>query len=146
MEPAERESVAWTVGRLGVDFLVAFDDRRFPFNFPDSDAEVGDELVEGAELGVGRLVPVEIANETDAQGNVVEVVAGNVSAVDLAGPAVADFDFPIACGIAVADDKVVGEAILHLADIPVVNIKDSSVSLSGSAVVNNNIFPAATFH
>ena len=146
VEPPEIESVTRTVGWLGIDFFVTFDDRGVAFNFSDADAEVGDEFIEGCELGGGRPVAIEITDEANTQRDIIEVVAGDVSAVDLAGPAVANFDFSIARGVAITNDKVVGEAVLHLADVTVVDIKDAGISLPGSAVVHDDIFPAFAFH
>ena len=66
----------------------------------------------------------------------------HMAAVDLTSPAIADFDFTVARGSAVADHEMVGEAVAHAADIPVVVIKDAGVPLPGSTVVDDNELPA----
>ena len=89
----------------------------FAVGFSRALAEVADEFVEGLKLLGRRFFLVEIAHQTDAKGDVVEVVAVDVAAVDLFLLAVADFDLAVARGGAVADDKVVGETVGHLADL-----------------------------
>ena len=69
-----------------------------------------------------------------------------MAAVDLSGPAVSDFDLSIARGISVADDEVVGEAILHFANAFVIDIKDPRVSLAGATVMNDDVFPPSALH
>lgn len=57
---------------------------------------------------LGGGVAIEIAYETNTQSDVVQVIARNMTAIDLPGPAVADFDLSIPRGISIADDEVVG--------------------------------------
>ena len=92
---------------------------------------------------LGGEVTIEIAYKADAEGDVIEVVARDMSAVDLAGPAIANFDLSIARGIAVSNDKMISESVLHFADIAVVVLKNTSISLAGSAVVNDDVFPTS---
>ena len=92
----------------------------------------------------GGGVPIEIAYETNAQSDVVQVIARNMTAIDLPSPAVADFDLSIPRGISIADDEVVGEAVLHFAHASVIHIENTGVSLAGTAVVNDDVFPATT--
>lgn len=66
----------------------------------------------------------------------------DVAAVDLFAPAGADLDFTVARGRAVADDKLVGKAVVHLADIGVIVVKCLRVALPRSAVVDDQIAPA----
>jgi len=120
---------------------VAFDNRLFAFDFADAPAEVGDEFVDGGKLGFCWLIAIEVPNEADPKGDIVEVIAGNVPAVDLAGPAVANLDFAIARRVPVANDEVICEPVLHFANSPVIHVKDPGVPLPGSAVVNDDVFP-----
>ena len=66
----------------------------------------------------------------------------DVAAIDLAPPAIADFDLAVAGGGAVADDEMVGEAVGHAPDIAVVVIEDAGVALPGAAVVHDDEAPA----
>ena len=50
-------------------------------------AQVVDELLERGELGLRGQVAVEIADKADAERDVVQVIAVDVAAVDLARPA-----------------------------------------------------------
>ena len=95
---------------------------------------------------LGGGVAIEIAYETNTQSDVVQVIARNMTAIDLPGPAVADFDLSIPRGISIADDEVVGEAVLHFAYSPVINIENSCVPLAGAAVVNDDVFPASALN
>lgn len=66
----------------------------------------------------------------------------DVAAVDLFAPAGADLDFTITGRRAVADDKLIGQAVLHLADIGVVVVESLRVALPRSTIVDDQIAPA----
>ena len=78
--------------------------------FPATLAQIPDQFVRRLELRARRFIAIEIAHQTDAERNVVQVIAVDVAAVDLASPAIADFDLAVARGGAVADNEMVGEA------------------------------------
>ena len=144
MEPGVGEVIARAVRGPArrVDFPVSFDDGPFVVKFAHALAEIADEFVEGIQLFLSGLALVEVADQTDADGDVVQIVAMDVAAVDLFAPAGADFDFTIPGGRAVADDKLIGEAVLHLADIGVIVVKSLGIALPRSAVVDDQIAPA----
>ena len=98
------------------------------------------------ELCTRWLVAIEIAYQTNAERNVVQIIAVHMAAVDLTLPAVANFDLAVAAGSAVADHKVVGKAVLHPADVPMIIIKSARVPLARAAVVHHNKLPAAPLH
>lgn len=143
IEPLQRKSLARTGSRAGVDLSVAFDDGQFSSGTSDPVAQVADEFLKGFHLGFGREIAVVIADEADADGDVVQVIAGNVSAVDLAGPTAAHLDFAKARGCAVADDEVVGETVFHFPRVAVVGVENLGVALPRGAVVNDDVFPPA---
>ncbi|MEY2491903.1 MAG: hypothetical protein QOH24_854, partial [Verrucomicrobiota bacterium] len=89
-----------------------------------------------------RLVAIEIADQTNTEGNVVQVIAVDVAAIDLTSPAVTDFDFAVTGGGAIAYDKMISKAILHTANVPVVIVKDAGAALSRPTVVNDDELPA----
>ncbi len=93
-------------------------------------------------LGGGGVI--EVTDEADTEGDIIEVVAVDMAALDLATPAVADFDFAVARGGSVADDEVVGEAIGHSANMEVIVIEGFGVALASAAVVNDDVAPAPT--
>lgn len=70
----------------------------------------------------------------------------DVAAVDLAPPALANFDFAVTGGGAVADDEVVSEAVAHPANIVVIVVEDAGVALPGAAVVHDDKPPAVAQH
>ena len=108
--------------------------------------EILDQLFAGFELGPGRLIAIEIADETNPEADVVHVIAVNVAAADLFDPALADFDLAVPCRRAVADDEMVGESIFHPADVAMIVIENAGASLPGPAVVNDDEFPARALH
>ena len=117
-------------------------DERLPaFNLSDTIAQIAYEFIERAKLGPGWLVTIEVADQTDSNGNVVEVITRHVSAVELFRPARTDFNLAVAGGSAIADDKMVGKSVLHLAHAAMIGIEDARVALPGSAVVNDDVLP-----
>ena len=113
------------------------------FNLSDTIAQIAYQFIKRAQLGLGWLVTIEVADQTDSYGDVVEIVTRHVSAVELSRPARTNFNFAISGGSAIADDKMVGESILHLTDTAMIRIEDAGVSLPGSAVVNDDVLPPA---
>ena len=143
MQPSVREVIPRAVGWPRVDLLVSMDDRLPALSLSHSVAQVGDEFLQCDDLSFGGGVAVEVSDEADAEGDVVEVVAGHVTAVDLPDPAVADLDLAVARTVAIADHEVVGQAVLHVPHPEVVDVKDPGVPLTGAAVVDDDIFPSA---
>ena len=70
----------------------------------------------------------------------------HVSAVDLAAPAIADFDLAIPSGCPVPDHEMISEAVLHPAHVPMVIIKHARVPLPRAAIVHYDELPATPFH
>ena len=64
-----------------------------------------------------------------------------MTAIDLPRPAWTDLDLAIAGGTTIADDKMIGEPVLHLAYPPMIPVENSGIALPGAAVMNNDIFP-----
>jgi hypothetical protein len=117
-----------------------------PLRFATSVAEVPDELLACVELCARWLVSIEIAYQTNPERDVVEIVAVHMTAVDLAAPAIADFDLAIAGRCAVPNHEVIGKAVLHPPNMLVVIIKDTRIALPGATVVDNNKLPATPFY
>ena len=109
-------------------------------------AQVTNQFFAGFELRPRGLIAIEIANQTYSQGDVVQIIAVDVAAIDLPPPAVAHLDLPIASRSSVANDKLVREAVLHPPDVAMVVIKNASIALPSPAVVDHNELPAATLH
>ena len=109
-------------------------------------AQVANEFFACVELRARWLVAIKIAYETNAEGDVVQIIAVHVAAVDLTPPTIAHFDLAVAGRSAVADHEVVGKTVLHPADMPMIIIKNARVPLPRSAVVHHNELPAVPFH
>ena len=142
-EPAVGKNVAGTIGGPSrrVHFTV-WAHRHFSAAF----LEILDQLFARFELGAGRLVAVEIADETNPEPDVVHVIAVNMAAAHLANPAVADLDLAIPRRGAVADDEMISEPVLHPANATVIIIEHLRASLPRAAVVNDDEFPARSLH
>ena len=88
------------------------------------------------------MIAIEIADQTNAERDVVQVIAMNMAAIDLPPPPVAHFNLPIAGGSPIPDDEMISEPVLHPANVSVVVIECGRVPLTRPAVVHNNILPA----
>ena len=96
MQPGNGEAVSRTISRHRVDLFVGTHDGVFSLHFAAATPQVADELVESFELFSGGFIPIEIAYQTDAQRDVIKVIAVNVAAIDLSCPTVANFNLSIA--------------------------------------------------
>ena len=117
-----------------------------PVDLAATFSQVADEFFARIELRSRWLVAIEIADQTNAQRNIVQIIAVHVAAVDLTSPAIAYFDLTVAGGSSVADHEMVCEPVLHSANMSVIIIKDARVSLPCAAVVHHNELPTTPFH
>ena len=108
--------------------------------------EVTNQFFATIELRAGRLVSIEIPDQTNSKRDVVEIIAVNVAAVDLPPPTIAYFDLAIAGRGSVADHKVISEPVLHSAKMPMVIIESGCISLTRPAVMDDDKLPATTRH
>src|SRR6058998_4149960 len=67
-----------------------------PVDFAAAFSQVTDKLLARVELRARWLVAIKIADETNPERNVVQIIAVHVAAIDLTPPAIADFDLPVA--------------------------------------------------
>src|SRR4051812_40636546 len=105
-------------------------------------AQISDQLLGRLELRAGWLIAIEISDKANAKRDVVQVIAVDMSAIDLPTPAIAHLDLSVARGAAVPDHEVIRQTILHPPDATVVIIKRARVALPGAAVVHDDEFPA----
>ena len=115
-------------------------------DFTATFSQVADEFFAGIELRAGWLVAIKIAYQANAERNVVQVIAVHVPAVDLAPPAIPDFDLAIAGRCSIPDHEMIRKPILHTADMPMIIIKHTRVSLPCAAIMHDNELPATPFH
>ena len=142
-EPEIGEAVPGAVGGFWIDVFVCFHDGFAAFDAAHAASQIFEQLGEGIDLRLGGGVPIEVAHQTDADGDVVEIIAGNMAAIDLSPPAVADFNLSVARGTAVANDEMVGQTVLHFSHVLVVVIERLGIALPRAAVVNDDVFPTA---
>lgn len=86
---------------------------------------------------------IEVANKTDADGDLVQGGAGHVASANLASPAIANVNFPVTGVHAVSDHKVICQPVFHAAYAPVVMLHALDAVGVIAAVVNDDVFPAA---
>ena len=121
------------------------DDGLLPPDPSHPTAQVADEFVERGELGLCGRLAIQVTDKANSDCDIIEVVARHVAAVNLPCPARTDFYLAVAGRTPVADDKVIGEAVLHPADPAMIPIENAGISLPGAAVMNNDILPPAFF-
>lgn len=61
----------------------------------DTSPKIADELVEGFVFGFCGQIAIEIAYQTDADRNIVQIVAVNMATAELAKPAIPNFDLAV---------------------------------------------------
>ena len=115
-------------------------------DFPAAFSEIPNQFFAALKLGSCRLIAIEIAHQTNSQRDVVQIIAVDVPAIDLAPPTIAHFDLAIAGRTTIADHEVIGQAVSHSAHVAMVIIKNTCVSLARAAVVNDDKLPAAPLH
>ena len=95
VEPVERKTVSRAIGGARIYFFVSSYDRIFSIHFADPAPEITDQLIERFIFRLGRQVPIEVPHQADADRDIVEIIAVNVSAVQLPDPTVADLDLTV---------------------------------------------------
>lgn len=107
-------------------------------------AKISNQFFARLEFGAGWLVAIEIADQTDTERNVVQVIAMNMAAINLEPPPISDFDLAVAGRRAIADHEMVSEPVLHPTKMPMVIVERRRIALPRSAIVHNDVLPAAT--
>ena len=147
-EPRIRKIVAGAICRPArrIDFTVWLHRYRTPLGFATAIPQVANEFLTRVELCARRLVSIEIAHETNAERDVVQIIAVHVAAIDLASPAIADFDLAVTGRCAVADHKMICESVLHATHMLVIIIKHTRIALPRAAIVHDNELPPTPLH
>ena len=115
-------------------------------DFPAAFSQILDQLFARFQLTPRRLTAIKIADQTNAERDVVQVVAVHVPAIDLAPPAIAHLDLAVSRRGAVADNEMIGQSVFHPANVAVVVIENARAALPGATVVHDNKLPAAPHH
>ena len=97
-EPRIRKIVARTIRRPArrVDFAVWLHRYRASPGFAAAISQIANEFLTCVELCARRLVSIEIAYQTNAERDIVQIIAVHMAAVDLTPPSIADFDLAVA--------------------------------------------------
>ena len=93
------------------------------------------------QLGRRRLAPIEIADQADPERDVVQVIAMNMAAIDLAPPAIAHLDLAVSGRCPIPNDKVIGQSILHMPDVTMIIVEHLRIPLTCAAVVHDDKLP-----
>jgi hypothetical protein len=147
-EPGIRESIPGAIGRplRWIHLTMRPDDGVMRIDFPAALPQIIDQLFARCQLTARRLTAVEIADQTNAECDVVQIVAVHVPAIDLAPPAIPDFDLAISRRSAITDYEMIGESVFHPTNVPVVIIENAGAALPSATVVHDNELPAAPHH
>ena len=103
------------------------------------------QLPQCQHLTVGGFGLGEIPDETDANAGLVGPVvrcAPAVSACNLLSPSKCHFDLAVCASPAVADDKIIANAVPAF-DLPMVLIEHRHIAFTLPGMMNNNRFPAS---
>ena len=109
-------------------------------------SQIADQLFARIKLRACGLVAIEVTDQTNAEGNVIQVIAVHVAAVDLAAPAIAHFNLAITGRGSVANHKMIGQTVLHSAHVPMIIVEYARVPLPRAAIVDDNELPASSFY
>ena len=116
-----------------------------PVDLAATFSKVANEFFARFELRARWLVAIKIAYQTNAQRNVVQIIAVNVAAVNLTPPAIPHLYLAIPGRCSVTDHEMIGQPVLHPPDVPMIIIEDARVSLARPTIVHDNELPTTTF-
>jgi hypothetical protein len=109
-------------------------------------AEIPNQFLARVELGAAGLAAIEVAYQADTKRDIVEIIAMDVTAVDLTSPAVADLNLSVSGRGSIPDDKMIGQTVLHSPHMAMIVVEDRGVSLPSPTVVNNDVLPTGRRH
>lgn len=142
MQPIEWKPISGAIGGTRVYLFVTQHNRVAAVDFAHPLSKISNQFVQGFVLRPGGEIAIEVSHQANAERDVIEIVAVDVSACELNYPTIADFDLPVSARGPVTNDEMVGKAVRHPPDVPVIVVKDPGVTLASSAIVNHDIFPA----
>ena len=121
-------------------------DQRTSIALPATLLQIPNQLSSRLELGPGRLVAIEIADQTNPEPDIVHVIAVDMTAAFLLAPAIANLDLSVASRGPVSNDEMIGQSIPHSSNLAVIIIKNAGTALPSAAVVDNDELPAPSLH
>jgi hypothetical protein len=133
---------AGTEGMAAVNLAM---DSKFGRSRCDIITEIMDEFGEGFELAAGRSGLLEVADHTNANSGLVDILTSDMAAMELLQPARPNFDLAVTRIDAVADDEMVGEPMNHAHALAMKTVVDFCVAAMDGAVMSHHVFPTGTF-
>ena len=121
-------------------------DRVVRINFSAALPKISNQLFARIELLRRGLVAVEIADQTNADRDVVQIIAVDMAAINLSSPAISNFDLAVPSRGAVADNEMVGQTVYHSPNMAMVVIENTRVALARTAVVHDDELPSPLQH
>ncbi len=103
-------------------------------------AQFFEQRLQAGHLGWSWFFVIKIANQANADADLVQFFAGEMPALELMFPAVADEDLAVGHAVPVADDKVIGEAVFHPA-LAVKAVEGFGRADARAAVRDHDVFP-----
>src|SRR5690606_11961838 len=101
-----------------------------------------DQGLKRGELGGAGPVALKVSHHANPDAVLIHLVAADVAAGELPGPAPADLDLAVFRASAIANDKVVGQPVLHAPALAMIAIIDARRPRVDPAVVADNPAPA----
>lgn len=95
-QPSQVETVTGAIGRLWINLLVAANRSDLSFGLSDPPPKVVNKLLKRGGLRCRRARTVEVTDQTNPDRDAVEVIARNMTAVDLTGPSAANLNLAVA--------------------------------------------------
>ena len=74
-QPAIRKAITRAIRWLGIDFLVWQHDGLLALDLSRAATQIGYEFIESGKLGFGGEIAIEVPHETDADRDIIEVIA-----------------------------------------------------------------------
>lgn len=115
-------------------------------NFPAALPKISNQLFARIELLRRGLVAIKIADQTNADRDIVQIIAVDMATINLSSPAVSNFDLAVPSRGAVADNEMVGETVFHSSNMAMVVIENTRVALARTAVVHDDELPSPLHH
>src|SRR5207244_12120927 len=99
-KPGIRKIVSWAIGwpTRWIHFAVWPHGNRAPLGLTATFSQIADEFLACVKLRACRLATIEIADQTNPERNVGQIITVHGPAVELATPGLAPVDLALCCG------------------------------------------------
>lgn len=105
-------------------------------------AQIFYQLFARFQLTRRGLTSVEIADQTDTQRDIVQIVAVDVTAIDLPPPTIAHLDFAVSRGSSITNNEMISQPVLHSSHVAMIVIENACAPLLRAAVVHDDEMPS----